>query len=342
MMEYVEEVAKKILSNGSLDRLPKEWLEALEALNNEELNDFVVKKITKQHWPETLKIFVQKCVNLNVLPAIDVLPVVSQTRKLPTNFTIGLSNKKQHEILQLAGLVHSQCEPLGVGVIVDVGAGLGYVCQILHHLYGYQVLGLERSEANVNRARDRQKKFYPDSLKHVKQPFLRLACQEPADRWHNMSTIDHHQHSFHVLARAVFQLYADTSGFLLKKKFQKATRKNQCESFETYIKDSLSRYTLEPINRTNAVKSEHFDNALHVSKITQLWQRYRVKLRNAEYYTALQLVLQAPAESLLLQDRLSWMEEQGLKAFISTVTNRNLSPRCYAIVSQKKFVNKAP
>lgn len=70
MMEYVEEVAKskyfldalrlfqefqwlyngpvtEILSNGSLDRLPKEWLEALEALNNEELNDFVVKKITK-------------------------------------------------------------------------------------------------------------------------------------------------------------------------------------------------------------------------------------------------------------------------------------------------------
>lgn len=189
-------------------------------------------------------------------------------------------------------------------------------------MYGYQVLGLEKSQAKVNEAKSRQVKMYPDSLAYVKynccdltcnsvevieailntefqensdvcliglhacgdlsihaskiflnmkvarilimisccyhklsiskrtkinastekqyfnnfplsdcfksvifnsnfdigfflrQPFLRLACQEPTDRWINMSVETHNQHSFYVLARAVLQLYATESEYL--------------------------------------------------------------------------------------------------------------------------------
>lgn len=45
----------------------------------------------------------------------------------------------------------------------------------------------------------------------LRQPFLRLACQEPVDRWYNMSIETHNKHSFYVLARAVLQLYATKS-----------------------------------------------------------------------------------------------------------------------------------
>lgn len=194
------------------------------------------------------------------------------------------------------------------------------MCQILHSLYGYHVLGLEKSKENVNRACVRQKKLYPDSLTKVKYihcevthdsanriksilqqefpdatyacliglhacgdlsinaskifremtnikllilisccyhklsisknvqnplqekqyfhsfpvsnclqemiatygfdigqflrvPFLRLACQESADKWHGMSKEKHDEHSFHVLARAVLELYAQQSRY---------------------------------------------------------------------------------------------------------------------------------
>lgn len=187
---------------------------------------------------------------------------------------------------------------------------------MLHYLYDYQVLGLERDKKNISRAFIRQKKLYPDSLTKVKYthcdvtcdsanaiesilrqefpdvtdvcllglhacgdlstsasrifckmksaklfilisccyhkllisksvqekqyfqnfpisnclreiiaaynfdvgqflriPFLRLACQESADKWHGMSQKKHNEHSFYVLARAVLELYSRQSRY---------------------------------------------------------------------------------------------------------------------------------
>ncbi|XP_076633206.1 methyltransferase-like protein 25B isoform X2 [Colletes latitarsis] len=385
-----------LLAKGLLDFLPTDWLNVLQILEIQELNNMVVKKTTKPQWPETLKAFVKKCKNLNRLPLINT--VLSTT--LPKNFQIGLNDKKQHEIMHLAHLVHKQCAPHDINVIIDFGAGLGYVCQLLYHLYGYKVLGLEKNQANVNKARDRQVKMYPDSLEYVKynccdltcdsveiietilrtefqensdvcliglhacgdlsihaskiflnmkaaqifimisccyhklsisksiqinastekqyfnnfplsnclksvilntdfdiglflrQPFLRLACQEPADRWNNMSAETHNQHSFYVLARAVLQLYA-----------------------------------------TENIQS---DLDIHEKNIIELWKNHYNKLKVVEIYTALQLMLQSAAESLILQDWLCWMHERGLDATIIPVMNKQLSPRSYAIVSWKR------
>jgi len=77
-------------------------------------------------------------------------------------------------------------------------------------------------------------------------PFLRLACQESADKWHGMSQEKHDDHSFHVLARAVLELYSRQNNCVLKKKVRKGTRKSQCLNFQTYVKDSLLRYDFIP------------------------------------------------------------------------------------------------
>lgn len=45
----------------------------------------------------------------------------------------------------------------------------------------------------------------------LRVPFLRLACQESADKWRGMSEGKHNEHSFHVLARAVLELYSRQS-----------------------------------------------------------------------------------------------------------------------------------
>ncbi|XP_017789596.1 PREDICTED: protein RRNAD1-like [Habropoda laboriosa] len=365
--------------------------------------------------------------------------------KLPKNLQIGLSLKKQHEIIHLTHLIHTQCAPQNIKIIVDLGTGLGYICQLLFHLYGYQVLGLEKNQAIVNNARNRQLKMYPDSLAYVKynccdlthnsvetietilynefreksdvcliglhacgdlsihaskifrdmkaarvfimvpccyhklsisknikintsnekqyfhnfplssclksainnnnfdigfflrQPFLRLACQEPADRWCNMSIKTHNEHSFYVLARAVLQLYAAKNGFFLKKRNRKGTRKSQCLNFETYVRDSLHRYILQPSKGDKVEEQDVQSNLdMHEKNIMQLWKVHCNKLKIVEMYTGLQLMLQAPAESFILQDRLCWMAEQGLEAKIIPVMNKRLSPRAYAIVSRKR------
>ncbi|KOC65854.1 Uncharacterized protein C12orf26 [Habropoda laboriosa] len=331
-----------LLTKGLLDLFPKQWLNVLQTLENEELNDFVVRKITKPQWSETLKNFVNKCSCINRLPTMNTM----LSTKLPKNLQIGLSLKKQHEIIHLTHLIHTQCAPQNIKIIVDLGTGLGYICQLLFHLYGYQVLGLEKNQAIVNNARNRQLKICLKSAINnnnfdigffLRQPFLRLACQEPADRWCNMSIKTHNEHSFYVLARAVLQLYAAKNGFFLKKRNRKGTRKSQCLNFETYVRDSLHRYILQPSKGDKVEEQDVQSNLdMHEKNIMQLWKVHCNKLKIVEMYTGLQLMLQAPAESFILQDRLCWMAEQGLEAKIIPVMNKRLSPRAYAIVSRKR------
>jgi len=67
----------------------------------------------------------------------------------------------------------------------------------------------------------------------------------------------------------------------------------------------------------------------------QLWEKQSRRLKIVEIYTGLQMMLQLPAESLILQDRLCWFHQQDLKAIIVPVMNKCISPRSYAIVSHK-------
>lgn len=428
----------EILTKGSLDAIPKEWMEHLQILENDELNDFVVKKLTKSEWPDSLKTYIDQCDKINRL-----LPTsASHFIELPQKFRIGLSKKKQHEIMHLAQLVHTRCKSHGIQTIIDLGAGLGYVCQMLYYLYDYQVLGLERDKENVNRACIRQQKLYPDSVTkvryihcnvtcdsadrieailqqefpgttvacliglhacgdlsisasrifsnmktaklfilisccyhklsisesmqtplHEKQyfhnfptsnclrevittynfdvgqflrvPFLRLACQESVDKWHDMSIEKHNEHSLHVLARAVLELYSQQNNLALRKKVRKGTRKTQCLNFQTYIKDSLLRYDLLPKTDTkltgNVIPHDELER-----DIMQLWKEQNKRLRAIEIYTGLQMMLQLPAESLVLQDRLCWLHEQGFEAVTMPIMNKCLSPRSYAIISYKR------
>lgn len=53
-----------------------------------------------------------------------------------------------------------------------------------------------------------------DTSTFLRQPFLRLACQESAERWISMSQDSHDIHAFHVLARAVLELYVKQSKYM--------------------------------------------------------------------------------------------------------------------------------
>ncbi|XP_014215993.2 uncharacterized protein LOC106644828 [Copidosoma floridanum] len=430
----------KILCRGSLDSLPADWLEALKDIDNKDLNDFVTEFKTQEKWPRSLLNFVESCRSFHKLPTSNIsLSSIS----LPELFLKKLSLKKQHEIFYLARLVHEKCQQQEISFVVDLGCGLGYICQLLNHLYGYQVLGLESNVKNVEAAKVRQKNIFPDSLSAVKyvcctiskdsseciefivnrefgeiesmcliglhacsdlsvhmsniylemekakllvlisccyhklslkqvdlecsdkeyfnyfplsktlentvkilnvdvgeflrRPFMRLACQETSDRWLGLSKKAHNEHSFHVLARAVLELYAVENDLQIKKLVRKATRKSQCIDFETYLKDCMQRYTFEKqkdcdVHMTHSVPwDDRTKNSLII-----LWKNNLEKQESIEVYTGLQLLLQHAAESLVLFDRLHYLREHNFEADIVPTMNGSLSPRCYAIISNKK------
>ncbi|XP_043279557.1 methyltransferase-like protein 25 isoform X2 [Venturia canescens] len=420
----------EILIRNTLENFPDGWMSALRNLNNEELNELVVNKRIEIDRPESLLSFVEKCRFLDKLP-----PVISDDVEiLPKSFQTGMSKKKQHEIVCLANLVQSQCEKKGIKTIVDLGAGLGYVCQLLNFLHNYRVLGLESNEKNVEAAKRKQREYYPASIDRVdyvcakidsssgmeirnflkksngdveeefcliglhacgdlgvdacdlfskipsakilillsccyhkmenkphectdkfrnfpisetlknifessdrhyneflNRPFLRLACQEPAVRWNRMSHETHRQHAFHVLARAVLESFAHKNSIILKKRTRKATRNSQCIDFETYLQDAMLRYEFK-CNDENSLT----DTAEIRESILSEWKKVLAKLDDIEIYTGLQLMLQSPAESLILRDRRCWLVEMSYDTEIIPVTSRSLSPRSHAIVSRKK------
>ncbi|XP_072748542.1 uncharacterized protein [Anoplolepis gracilipes] len=305
-------VVTEILTKASLDAIPKEWIEHLRILKNDEFNDLIARREMKSVWPDSLKTYVKKCQNINRLPPIQILP---SKIELPQKFKIGLSQKKQHEIIHLAFLVHTQCKVHDIQTIIDLGAGLTLL-QEKQYFHNFPTSNCLRETIAMHNF---------DIGQFLRIPFLRLACQESTDKWHGMSKEKHDEHSFHVLARAVLELYSQQNNLVLKKKVRKGTRKSQCSNFQTYIKDSLLRYDLVP--NTNVKLTE--------KEITQLWEEQSKRLEIVEIYSGLQMMLQLPAESLILQDRLSWLHEQDLQAVIIPVMNKCISPRSYAIVSYK-------
>lgn len=82
---------------------------------------FSIFLLFQSEWSDSLKTYVEKCQNINRLPLVQTSP---SRIELPQKFKIGLSRKKQHEIIHLAHLVHTQCKLHDIQTIVDLGAGL--------------------------------------------------------------------------------------------------------------------------------------------------------------------------------------------------------------------------
>ena len=88
-----------------------------------------------------------------------------------------------------------------------------------------------------------------------------------------------------------------------------------------------SKTSVHPVPWSDHMKAE----------IINLWESNKDKQRSIELYTALQLLLQHIAESLILLDRLCFLQEENCEANILPIMNRSLSPRCYAMISKKMY-----
>ncbi|KAJ9576401.1 hypothetical protein L9F63_006757, partial [Diploptera punctata] len=155
--------APHLLVQNILEKIPQDWAFSLLSLTNEELNEFP-QGLVKDSWPATLVSFCYWCKKLK----IPHQESIHQDIDMPDKIRRGLNPKKQHEVTSMAKLVRRKCSTDDITQVLDMGSGLGYLDQLLHHHYGYNIIGLESEADRVMTATQRQLDLCPTpAVKHV-------------------------------------------------------------------------------------------------------------------------------------------------------------------------------
>ncbi|XP_049525857.1 uncharacterized protein LOC119456486 isoform X2 [Dermacentor silvarum] len=144
-----------LLIAGTLDAVPAEWVNHLEKLSGEELGK-VPFGLIKSDWPSSLQSFVSRAVKLGEARFLEPpSELVSKKTVLPPAWRQGLTPKKQLELEWLATLVADTCIAAQCGRVLDVGAGVGHLARVLHHRYGFTVLGIDCDASHLPKAQER-------------------------------------------------------------------------------------------------------------------------------------------------------------------------------------------
>eukprot|EP00899_Mesostigma_viride_P020066 jgi/Mesvir1/28060/Mv04658-RA.2 len=141
-----------------------EWLESLRTATMADLLD-MPSGIYKNEWPSTLQRFVAQARRLTLTrepaatsaatppvaapPSAGVMPPLPLGGSLPVPRPIGrvlaqgMSPKKKHEVARLAALVAAVASATQAKLVLDMGAGQGYLSQILSYQYGLRTVAID-------------------------------------------------------------------------------------------------------------------------------------------------------------------------------------------------------
>ncbi|KAH9614194.1 hypothetical protein KSS87_004563 [Heliosperma pusillum] len=166
---FLEANVVDFLKDRQWEAVDKEWIHCLESEPVEHLL-LIPSGIVQDHWPSSLKKFVltakllsypRQQANLQtVLPGMSITPlnnVLSQ----------GMNPKKKHEVEILSSIVSCTSRHVGAHTVVDVGAGQGYLTQVLAFQYQLPVVAIDASShhgAVTNMRAERIKKHYMAKL----------------------------------------------------------------------------------------------------------------------------------------------------------------------------------
>ncbi|KAG9439637.1 hypothetical protein H6P81_019802 [Aristolochia fimbriata] len=164
------------------ESVDEEWVDCLRHEPVENLLK-IPSGFVRDRWPASLQKFIRKIGSL-VLPRepkqLHMMFPDLQVVSLGAVITQGMNLKKQHEVEILAAFVSNLAKSVGARSIVDVGAGQGYLAQVLCFEYQLPVIAIDSSShhGSVTTARaERIKKHYAakrhkyqDGSKHLHVP----------------------------------------------------------------------------------------------------------------------------------------------------------------------------
>ncbi|XP_062090481.1 uncharacterized protein LOC133796827 [Humulus lupulus] len=152
------------------EAIDKEWIECLRKEPVENLLQ-IPSGVVQDHWPASLKKFILTLRSLvfpreqtdlqTVLPGLNI-------SSLSTVLAQGMNLKKKHEVEVLSAVVSSITNSVTAHTIVDVGAGQGYLAQVLSFHYQHSVIAIDASShhGRVTNARaERIKRHYDSQMR---------------------------------------------------------------------------------------------------------------------------------------------------------------------------------
>ncbi|TKY49344.1 RRNAD1 protein [Spatholobus suberectus] len=152
------------------ENVDAEWIECLrrEPVQNLLL---IPSGVVQDQWPASLKefilelrsmVFSQEQVDINM-----VLPGLQMT-SLNSILAQGMNVKKRHEVEVLSAVINTVANSVRADAIIDVGAGQGYLAQVLAFQYQHPVIAIDACShhGTVTNARaERIKKHYASQMK---------------------------------------------------------------------------------------------------------------------------------------------------------------------------------
>ncbi|GFN86192.1 upf0431 protein c1orf66-like protein [Plakobranchus ocellatus] len=153
--DWVHSTQVTHILDGTLHKIPCEWLPVLTNMSTDELNNFPFLGESSAYlyplWPTSLHRFLDLAARLNIERGqAELKPATVDFR-----MARGMNPKKLHEVSYIATLIHDIMAETGCDTVVDVGSGLGYLDHVLHQVFGHTVVGLETSESHVSGAESR-------------------------------------------------------------------------------------------------------------------------------------------------------------------------------------------
>ncbi|XP_027062322.1 uncharacterized protein [Coffea arabica] len=156
--------------DGLWEAVPKDWMDCLSKDPIQNLLS-IPSGLVHDHWPVSLKEFVLTLKSLsfprdqaNLFQEFPGLDMTSLNNVLAQ----GMNRKKKHEIEALAAVVSSVARNIGSTRVVDVGAGQGYLAQVLSFQHGLSVYAIDAClhHGKVTDARaERVRKYYASKMR---------------------------------------------------------------------------------------------------------------------------------------------------------------------------------
>eukprot|EP00898_Chlorokybus_atmophyticus_P006738 jgi/Chlat1/7065/Chrsp56S06714 len=136
------------------EQLDPSWADAMRAMSmDEQLH--MPSGFTQPHWPESLNALLQEAQDLSIIkqPMQDGSEWwAAKPQSLSTVASRGMSPKKQHEVSMMAVLAANVARKAHTTTVVDIGAGQGYLSQVLAFEHNLRVTAIDSNDHHASSA----------------------------------------------------------------------------------------------------------------------------------------------------------------------------------------------
>ncbi|XP_037357076.1 methyltransferase-like protein 25B isoform X3 [Talpa occidentalis] len=264
----------------------------------------------------------------------------SQSSRLTAPFRKHVRPKKQHEIRRLGELVKKLSELTGCTQIVDVGSGQGHLSRFMSLGLGLMVKSIEGDQRLVERAQHLDRELLQALEKEEKRNPQVVQTGPRLSPYH---VVRLREGACHALEEYAERLQKAGPG--LRTHCYRAA----LETVIRHAQPELQRPGVQGIPRVHELKIEEYvqRGLQRVGLDPQLplnlaaLQAHQAQENRVVAFFSLALLLAPLVETLILLDRLLYLQEQGFHAELLPIFSPELSPRNLVLVATKRPLGQA-